>query len=471
VFFGGKVTHFPAHEPLHRRFLLGQVRTCGDTLSFDNVPFPVLQAQIHDHAKMSDQEARQSQFAAPADLLRYLGLEEWEHREEEEWTGWYDWALREMADAGYDLPAISAAAETPMDARLMDALFVTESVGIGFLNTNFNRLVRSMQNLAASPALQRGTTLNIAELGGGCGLLAMWLLLCNGGEKRRCHIYDYSRNHVKIGEAWARRVGLQDRCFFHRASYAEVAGNNEDANAGKFDFVYSDRAISFDRHEGRWLGANGPAEVGSVIQAQFENRYREMVGAIRQLLKPAGIALVATGPARPLALETFCTQLRESGFSIDWDLYEFNEGPNIYLRYGNRHLLPSPEDEALAIHSSKLDTRDDLDWLEAEPLRRLFSNGQPILTVRYRRIDCPEYEWEAVLLQACGLFLLVNRSSQSDYTARTGSAAELLGHARGILELVHDEGQYEIISEEVDANASASLESLLRTGDESPAIR
>src|SRR5436190_1582550 len=88
-----------------------------------------------------------------------------------------------------------------MAIELMDALFASEATALITIGSNFDRLANSMDRLAKSPAFAKGKLGRVAEVGGGTGLLGLWLT--NNQLCESCEVFDRAKNPLALGAKWA----------------------------------------------------------------------------------------------------------------------------------------------------------------------------------------------------------------------------------------------------------------------------
>ena len=197
-----------------------------------------------------------------------------------------------------------------MSAELMNLWFTDEQMAAETLGSNFDRLVSSMERLANSPVFANGRLNRICELGGGSGVLGMWLAscsLCNS-----CQIVDYARNALTVGRQWAAGLALP-KVEFRHASYADVAS----AGSYDFDLVFAEAAI----------------DVGGEADLFVVKRCRELAEALRkQVRSDSGVGLIVEGPPNAESLPYLCEALRAEHLAIDWKLSSNKDVLVLYVR-------------------------------------------------------------------------------------------------------------------------------------------
>ena len=135
-------------------------------------------------------------------------------------------------------PGEARAGADVMAVEVIDPLFVDEKTATQTLSSNFDRLANSMDRIAKGPVFAKGKLNHVGELGGGCGILGMWLVtnrLCDV-----CEIIDHAKNPLAIGEKWATSLSLDGLKFCHK-TYADLTGG---ASLQVLTFVFAEHAVS-----------------------------------------------------------------------------------------------------------------------------------------------------------------------------------------------------------------------------------
>jgi hypothetical protein len=251
-----------------------------------------------------------------------------------------------------------------MNAALMDSSFADEEIARELLNDNFDRLANSMDRISKSRIFSKGKLQRIGELGGGTGIIGMWLTINNLCEQ--CEIFDHAQNPLSIGSKWATNLSLKNVAF-HHISYAELAVNGSQ----NCEFAFAEHGVDLGyipKHLD-W-SQNSPAE----NDFQIFRRYKELAGALKKILLPTGIGLIGGGVPSPASLSLLCTALREQQLFIDWELSSNVSGFLLYVRPQGQIIINSPEDEALAILADAVPSRK-IHPAEARSLEIMFRQG------------------------------------------------------------------------------------------------
>ena len=288
------------------------------------------------------------------------------------------------------LPSGEASQATDiMSAEQMNPFFIDEELAVETLGSNFDRLANSMERVGSSPVFKKGKIERVCELGGGTGIVGMWLT--KNGKCEFCDVIDHAENPLTIGRIWADRCSLQRIAFTH-TSYAALAlsGSHD------FDFVFAEHGIDLGYLPKNSELADAP---GDGSEALFVKRYRELAGALSSLLHTNGVGLIGGGSPTPDSLSLLCTVLREHGMIVDWKLSSNEHGLMLYVRPQGCIVLDSPDDEALAILADAVPSRK-VSPAEARSLETMFRHGKTFAEI------CSEGEgvrYKCTLVQCAGL--------------------------------------------------------------------
>jgi hypothetical protein len=298
----------------------------------------------------------------------------------------------EVPPAGGDLKFDS------MSPYYMNALFTSEALARETLGRNFKRLENSMRRLSNSSVFGSGPLDRVAELGGGTGVLGMWIAEC--GLSGDCEIYDHAANPLSIGKQWAEKLGLA-RVSFHQTSYAQIASALPTKNC---DFVFAEHAIELTNYPNIWDESDHDIRER---HAFFGRRYHELAAAISALLKPGCAALIGHGAATPWALELLCVALRSHNLVIDWSLTSNRDGLQLYVRDKGSLILNSAREEALALVCDIMAIRS-LPPPEISSQQAIFADGNSCLELRFQAGD---EKGEILVKQKAGLAFFIERGS------------------------------------------------------------
>jgi hypothetical protein len=218
-----------------------------------------------------------------------------------------------------------------MCVEMIDLLFADEQMALETLGNNFDRLAFSMDRIANGPAFSGDShTVRTCELGGGTGLISMFLLIT--GKSGFCEVIDRAAQPLAIGKSWAAKLGLAN-ISFRQASYADLQASG----TADFDFVFAEHALDFDPKTEKDLNPLEPNGLRSIIPPA----YSQLAEGMRRLLRPKGIGLVGSGIATPSALASMCCALRQSKLPIDWRLTSNRKGlQSICDRMDSFYLIP-----------------------------------------------------------------------------------------------------------------------------------
>ena len=299
-----------------------------------------------------------------------------------------------------------------MSPSAIDALFTSEELARETLGGNFKRLENSMRRLSKSPVFRGGSLDQVSELGGGTGVLGMWLADCR--LCRHCEIYDHAANPLSIGKEWAKKLDLST-VSFHQSSYADIASAQRARNC---DFVFAEHAIELSNYPDIWDENDHDARE---CHAFFGRRYYELAAAVSALLKPGAVALIGHGIAAPWALELLCNALRSQDLVINWSLTNNGNGFQLYIREGGDLILNSAREEALALVCEMMDMRL-LPQPEISSQEEIFGDGNLYLQLRFQAGD---EKGEILVKQKAGLAFFLERGSDGHESARLASAGHI----------------------------------------------
>ncbi len=329
----------------------------------------------------------------------------------------------------------SEASQPPdmMSAEQINPLFIDEQLAIETLGSNFDRLANSMERVGLSPVFKKGKVERVCDLGGGTGIVGMWLT--KNSKCDLCDVVDHAEKPLAVGRIWAESCGFQ-RITFTNTSYAAltVSGRHD------FDFVFAEHGVDlgYIPEDSDQAGRpNGESEI------QFVNRYRELVGAFSSLLRGNGVGLIGGGSCTHDSLLLLCAALRERGMIIDWKLSSNEDGLQLYVRPQGQIVLDSPDDEALAILSDAVPPKK-VPPAEACSLEKIFRQGKTFAEVCSVE-DGVKYR--CTLVQCAGLACVFQRSSNGHEVATVLSAAKMHIWARDILT---DAGKRSITKQFID---------------------
>ena len=319
-------------------------------------------------------------------------------------------------------PPSVQAGDAPLDvmaAAVIDPLFVDEATALRTLGSNFDRLAHSMERIAEAEVFKMGNIDRVADLGGGPGIIAMWLV--SSGYCGTCDVYDHARNPLVLGEKWAASLGISGVRFHHK-TFADLGNAKEES----FDFVFAEHAVSLDyMHQsvstnGNWLKPE---------DCPLLPRYVELVAAFNGLLKSAGVGLIGSGNVFPVCAAALCSALRQQNISINWCLSSNQDGLQLFINRGGTVLLETFEEDALAILS---DVKDRVEFSKRDvlSLEKIFQNGRKYLDVCSEDGDT---EFRCTVYQCAGMAALFQSTSTGSKTVKFFSAGSLPDLATSIM--------------------------------------
>lgn len=188
--------------------------------------------------------------------------------------------------------------------------FITEEIARNTLSSNYDRYVchlKSFETLSGFP----DNPARIADLGGGCGTVALWL--AQKYPKAEVSVYDGSERSLIIGRKWAEDLGLSNIRFI-KSLYENIAETSSiEENDLVIMFHGVDMRLEAPVLNGKFLLSDlyNPATGASNTDLQAVAR------AFNKLLKPNGVAVFAAGWTE-WGLVTFFDEMRRVGINVDW---------------------------------------------------------------------------------------------------------------------------------------------------------
>jgi hypothetical protein len=329
-----------------------------------------------------------------------------------------------------------------MSAAIIDSLFSDETKALHTLGSNFDRLANSMERVAKSRVFGGGKLKRVAELGGGTGLIGMWLI--KNGLCEKCEIYDHSKNALSIGQRWSSLLGVSG-IEFRNHSYLDLRTKQQEP----FDFVFAEHPLPFD-----YLGESS-CSLDDFLKSEncpLLPQYQELASAFQKLLKPSAIGLIGSGTITPLCATALCFSLREYELSIDWDQTSNEDGLQVFFKKNVPFLFGSADEEALAILSDvkvnrHMPKQDALSW------ERIFQSGQKYLDI-LSEFDGKQYR--CLIFQHAGLGGLFQAGPNGFKAFKIFSAGKIPTFAHAVLE---DSKQRRLVDKYLDSRLLQLIES------------
>ena len=302
-----------------------------------------------------------------------------------------------------------------MSAGLMNLAFESEPAAVEILGGNADRLVSSMRRIQRAMQHVKTGSAEISELGGGTGLISLWLAQIN--PINSFHVFDHAKGPLSIGEKWATQVGVKN-IRFHHISYADIVGGS----FPKMDFAFAEHAAELNFPE-----RSENEEATAAMHKFFRDRLHDLSGAIAKLIAGGGFGFIGSGIAAPWALHFLCAELRNPGLAIDWGRSSNANGLELIVRPGGNSMLAQSHDDALALLAGMGRPRR-LKIYEVRPFEALFSDGWE--TVSAEIISPATGRASLRIVQKGGYILKIKRFESGDETAHLLPAGRLLAEAK-----------------------------------------
>lgn len=317
-------------------------------------------------------------------------------------------------DKAQQIAAMTLDSSEPFDvmaAKIIDPLFKDEVAARKTLGTNFTRLAHSIERVSKVEVLKSGKARRVADLGGGPGIIASWLVL--NGLCETCDVYDHAKNALMIGETWATSLGATG-VRFHHETFADVGKRDHE----RFDFVFAEHALSFDYMQPR-ISPRG--QYMNPKDCPFLPCYVEMAEAFKKLLHPHGTGLIGAGNCSPVCASALCLALREQDLAINWKLTSNNNGLQVFLNPDEKMLFETHEEDALAILSD-MEDRKEFSKYDVLSLERIFQTGRKFIDLSSEENDT---EFRCTVFQYAGLAGLFQSTSSGSKTAKFYGAGRI----------------------------------------------
>lgn len=355
----------------------------------------------------------------PETFLQKLGIIEVSSEKEPSWV------QEDFEAAGYD-EARCREIEDSFGEEAIDLMFCTERTGRHFLSTNYARILDSMRGIES--AAPRSAKI-VAELGGGTGILAMWLAIQNPGSVY--HVLDHSTNTLALGKKWAKEQGISN-ISFHKCSYAQIATG--ELKELECDFAFADQALRLTLHLRR-ANLDFPLH-WETLDAMYDDGVgvatSEFIKAGNALLDPEGEFFVANGSLTFESMYMVARAARECGLRINWERTDSSDGLKLALRRADTSIFETSEEDARALCTGKLETVD-CDRELSESFKCLFDRGRAKVVFR-AEYDAPDGKGFMELLTTDGLALLFQGNEHYGARAIFASASTVPNLASQALE-------------------------------------
>jgi len=217
------------------------------------------------------------------------------------------WRSVAMASRGRPFP------EGPLSPEMGDLQFATDDLAKRTLSADFDRFadhLEAFDKYSCWPSSPK----QICDLGGGCGLVGMYLALRYPDAK--VVVYDWSEKPIAIGRKWARGKHIHNIEFAQRG-YEEIPGEA----SGHFDLVLAYHAVDMMAKPSRPV--HRLSEMTAEEASDPDGAIRPLVRAADSLTADNGLVVVCN-PWSWLGLLQFFLAVRETSLAVDWSCTVLN---------------------------------------------------------------------------------------------------------------------------------------------------
>jgi SAM-dependent methyltransferase len=365
--------------------------------------------------------AKQMKRPGPAWFLRKLGIRRSSYEQVYTDSFW-----RAVRRAGGDPSVLEA--HSAFSPQAGEVFFITEEIAKRSLSAEYDDFLEILQCLdrleGDLPTLRR-----VADLGGGTGIVAMYLAATHPSCK--AVVYDHAPIQLELGRKWATEHELRD-IEYVQASYQQVAATKDvDVN----DLVLFLRGLDLR------LPTPGTGDVSIGVDACVPRRpqpgasVQAAMTGLAKLMSPQGLGVIGCKWSS-WGLMSLFEAIRRAGMGVDWRLSrcksEVRNGQKgiietyIIVRRGMPHLGKNSREDALAFLRSSMfpDTPLDLGQNQLNSWLEEYHDGDELLLAK---AATPSFEAEQVrIVQKDGMLFL--RASSANGAIR-GSVHSLAGIA------------------------------------------
>ena len=243
------------------------------------------------------------------DFLASLGIEP---REDVNTPGYWDACRAMIRQAGGD-PEIALPGSDPMAREVGNLYFLTPEIAAHFLAADFPRLTEVFAFLSGMPLISPSTS-RVAEVGGGPGLVSLWLATRH--PQTQFTVFDYAENTLDVGRIWAKRLGVGN-IHHELASYDEL-GSGVPLD-GSFDLVLGLGALDLSMRAPLHKKVLSLSEHTLDLKARKTKTLHAFCKACATLLKPGGLLYFSQGSITDLGLLSLFDAFRAHNLGINWE--------------------------------------------------------------------------------------------------------------------------------------------------------
>lgn len=218
---------------------------------------------------------------------------------------------QEIKDEGIDHDLIMRTCDAFSEVR-NDMYFLTENIAQKTLSVDYARIYKAIKNIKELNGFPHKPR-NTCELGGGAGIIAMWLAQKNLDSQ--VTVFDQSKNPLAIGKKWAEDLNILN-INFSQSSYQTLSERLRDEN---FDLIIAINAlkleIPFPTND--FLSTTKNVTI-SELSPKFVEPIEVFVKTCKNLAKKTGVIYLNLGSADELGILVLLEHLRTHDLGIDW---------------------------------------------------------------------------------------------------------------------------------------------------------
>ncbi len=289
-------------------------------------------------------------------------------------------------------PEETLATESPMSKAVVNMYFLTQEIACRFLAADIPRLYQVFEALEFIKPIPSSAK-RIAEIGGGPGIVSLWLALQY--PDKEFTVFDYAENAIKIGKQWAKKLGVKNINYFRR-SYARLA---TEKTTEKYDFILGLSVL--DLH----IDQQGSIPHISLSDSLINNDcsktelISDFAKACSALLNTDGSLYFSQGGFNDFGLYSFFKALRDVNLDINWEkTMARGEGKGAAFSFKEIHIFATPdsssvfnnalEDIQTFLYRGSVSTFDDkhiLGYSDFETYLALLSDGTKLADIKVNR--------------------------------------------------------------------------------------
>ena len=359
---------------------------CLNSVTLSAIKSVFINLYVRIFEKMSEKKNDVGQQTAA--FLTRLGLI---YNEDIENDAYWQKCWQMIKDAGGD-PEETLATGTPMSKSVVNMYFMTPEIACRFLAADIPRLHQVFEALAFLKPVPASAK-HIAEIGGGPGIVSLWL--AQQYPEKEFTVFDYAENTIKIGKGWAKKLGIKN-INYQRKSYSGLA---TEETSDKYDFILGLSVLDLKIEPQDGL----PHLSISDSPAGTDNDKSELISdfskACSTLLKPGGCLYFSQGGFNDAGLYNLFKSFRDESLGLDWEkTMARGEGKGASFSFKEIHIFAKKDKSSVFIDAledlrtflyrgsvSSFDDKIILGHSDFETYLALLSTGTKLADIRADR--------------------------------------------------------------------------------------